>query len=950
MNTKKLVIILLTAAMYLPLLAAPALTANAEAVIQARAAYGLETGDIAYCGAYPQTEITDISGLTEGPDYIVEGGKYFSVEPIEWRVLKNAEGRLLLLSAKNLDVKPYNTVHAAITWEDCTVRKWLNGLLGNPYDYSFVDRAFSAQEQNAIAEAEVENPDNPVYDANGGNATKDKLFFLSYQEAIDPSLGFPGSTDAQATRIALNTGYARQAGAADNEGAGLWWLRSPSGYGYYTTYVRYDGFVSAYGLLVYDSSVAARPAFTVDMSSVLFTSAAAGGKTAASVGGGLIGAEAPAGAVKFTLQNEAQTLDVLATVAQSRQSGAVLSFSYSGATAGANQYVSCLLQNSSDEVLYYGKLADSSAAPQGSLLIPLAGVADGAYTLRIFSEEANGDCRSDYCSAPVSLMLTVAGGIGTVSEFGGTVIGGKVYYGAYPQAEITDISGLTEGLEYIAEGGQFFSIEPVAWRVLKNAAGRLFLLSEKTLDVKPYNTVTMAITWEDCTVRKWLNGLAGNPYSYSFIERAFSAPEQAALAETDVQNPGNPFFGTNGGNATVDKIFFLSLQEAIDPSLGFPDNYNPHASRVALNSEYTRQVVPPGYWWTGAWQLRSPGSYGNDAAYVPRDGSVYYYGDYVHSINALAARPALNVDLSSVLFTSAAAGGKSAASVGGGLLGVEEQASEVKFTVRDSSLSLESVTVTGVSGRTVHFSYSGATAGTTLSAAVLDATGALKYYGKLADNIASGGSASVTVPEYFEPGYSMQIFAEVTNGDYLSDFASGFKQLDVGDIIFIPHTVSGQVKSYNPQHETALELWRAGEAQAAYSRTIPAEKSGSGQWTQAFTFPGVEPGTYTLVISKEAHTSFTVHNIVVADCDVDLTDDKRPEVQLMTMRCGDINGDGNINNSDLTILWQQANYNRSAAAADNKLCDLNGDGLINNIDLTLLWLAYNYNRGAVEIE
>jgi hypothetical protein len=162
-------------------------------------------------------------------------------------------------------------------------------------------------------------------------------------------------------------------------------------------------------------------------------------------------------------------------------------------------------------------------------------------------------------------------------------------------------------------------------------------------------------------------------------------------------------------------------------------------------------------------------------------------------------------------------------------------------------------------------------------------------------------------------------------------------------------TVSGLVKSYYPQHETALELWREGEAQVAYSRTIPKEESGSGQLTQNFTFPGVEPGAYRLVITKAAHTSFTVHHIVVADKDVDLTKEARPAVQLMTMRCGDINGDGNINNSDLTIMWQQANYNRSAAAAANKLCDLNGDGLINNIDLTILWLAYNYNRGAVEI-
>jgi uncharacterized repeat protein (TIGR02543 family) len=158
-------------------------------------------------------------------------------------------------------------------------------------------------------------------------------------------------------------------------------------------------------------------------------------------------------------------------------------------------------------------------------------------------------------------------------------------------------------------------------------------------------------------------------------------------------------------------------------------------------------------------------------------------------------------------------------------------------------------------------------------------------------------------------------------------------------------SVSGKIRSYNPTNPTNLCL--QGE-DIAYTITIQ-EEPGSGQWEQGFTFSSVEPGTYTLLITKAAHTGFTVRNIVVKNADIDLTQNSRPELRLMTLRCGDINGDGNINNSDLTILWRQGNYNRSAKAADEPLCDLNGDGLINNIDLTILWLAYNYNRGEVII-
>jgi hypothetical protein len=64
-----------------------------------------------------------------------------------------------------------------------------------------------------------------------------------------------------------------------------------------------------------------------------------------------------------------------------------------------------------------------------------------------------------------------------------------------------------------------------------------------------------------------------------------------------------------------------------------------------------------------------------------------------------------------------------------------------------------------------------------LSAAVLDNSGTLKYYGKLTDNIPASGSASVTLPVGLATTDTLRIFVEETNGDYLTDFASGYKQL-----------------------------------------------------------------------------------------------------------------------------------------------------------------------------
>jgi hypothetical protein len=211
--------------------------------------------------------------------------------------------------------------------------------------------------------------------------------------------------------------------------------------------------------------------------------------------------------------------------------------------------------------------------------------------------------------------------------------------------------------------------------------------------------------------------------------------------------------------------------------------------------------------------------------------------------------------------------------------------------------------------------------------------------------------ASFSIPTGLTLGtYHYYCVASVTNPLGTASATSDVATVVVTDLPVVLAHVTGLVQTYYPTKPSSLELWREGATEPAYTTTSGNAKSGSGQAEQDFSFAGVEPGTYTLVVSKPAHADFIVHNIVVENQDVDLTADKRPEVQLMTLRCGDINGDGNINNSDLTILWQQANYNRSAEAADEPLCDLNGDGLINNIDLTILWLSYNYNRGAIEIQ
>ena len=190
----------------------------------------------------------------------------------------------------------------------------------------------------------------------------------------------------------------------------LWWLLTPGDHDHAACTVSKKGNPWMEGWDVDDGGVAVRPALQLNLSSVLFTSSASeGGKAMATVGGGLQKAAAATGTLKFTMKDSSQTLSIADTSQLYGDPGDKLQLSYSDATTGTNQYVSCVLVDADGDVAYYGKLADCSdaAAASGTLSIPLEGVEAGSYTLRLFSEEANGDSSTDFCSEPVEIALTV---------------------------------------------------------------------------------------------------------------------------------------------------------------------------------------------------------------------------------------------------------------------------------------------------------------------------------------------------------------------------------------------------------------------------------------------------------------------------------------------------------------------------------------------------------------
>ena len=176
--------------------------------------------------------------------------------------------------------------------------------------------------------------------------------------------------------------------------------------------------------------------------------------------------------------------------------------------------------------------------------------------------------------------------------------------------------------------------EDIEWLVLEVKDGKALVISKYAIDCKPYNTSYTAVTWETCTLRKWLNN--------DFINAAFSADEKAMIPTVTVSADKIPDYSTNPGNATQDQVFLLSITEA--------NKY--FSSDSARQCKPTEFAVAGGAYVNSSngncwWWLRSPGGYQNDAAFVCSGGDVDEFGYFVNLVTR-AVRPALWIDFSKI--------------------------------------------------------------------------------------------------------------------------------------------------------------------------------------------------------------------------------------------------------------------------------------------------------------
>ena len=208
---------------------------------------GISVGDHIVFGNYPQKNASDS-------------------EPIEWRVLEIKDGKALIISEYLLDTYAYNIELADVTWENSSLRKWLNG--------QFYDTAFTENEKGLIQTITVENSDNPLYGTPGGNDTEDNVFCLSLEEV---QVYFQDTTD----RMTAPTDYAISRGSTvcddrtlDNSmKTGWWWLRTPASSANRAAevdcYGNIDNVINADkvdGCLVFSEGICVRPAVWILLS------------------------------------------------------------------------------------------------------------------------------------------------------------------------------------------------------------------------------------------------------------------------------------------------------------------------------------------------------------------------------------------------------------------------------------------------------------------------------------------------------------------------------------------------------------------------------------------------------------------------------------------------------------------------------------------------------------
>ena len=309
-------------------------------------------------------------------------------KPAAWRVIgydgsgvAAAQGDMTLLAANNMGLSKFGASNA---YADSDLKTAIDALAGK-----LTAKETDAVEKRTLATGSYNGENTDCVEGVGAAVSNAAFWPLS-------------SKEANAVKEDLRVVDPEHQGWASS----YWWLRSPGRVYDVAAYVTGYGSVDYTGWKVY-KEYGVRPAFNLNLDSVLFASAAVGGKP----DGGLqpVSQNYTGNEWKLTLYDSKRNNFSRTTweVSTSTKGGTV-EISYTDAKTGANEYISALIFDDVSNVIYYGRSNAPLTENDGTAQITIpAGFAEGTYTMSVFNEQYNGDCKTDLASGFADVKLTV---------------------------------------------------------------------------------------------------------------------------------------------------------------------------------------------------------------------------------------------------------------------------------------------------------------------------------------------------------------------------------------------------------------------------------------------------------------------------------------------------------------------------------------------------------------
>ena len=484
-------------------------------------------------------------------------GKNQENKPAAWRVIgydgsgvASSQGDITLLAAGAMGVIPFADIIAN--------NEYAPSNLNNKYAPSNLKTAIDALAEKLTTE---ENAAVKKRTLTSGSYNGENTDCVAGGQ-VDNAVFWPLSAKEA---IAVNNDLRALEPAHPNWVTSSWWLRSPGSETYYVAIVSSDGSVQYSGvtILKYNNHRTVRPAFNLNLNSVLFASAAVGGKP----DGGLTPIPEYSGNEwKLTLLDSSRSFAVTKKTADAAPDDTV-TLNYKGATTGINEYISAIIADSSG-ARYYGRVAQPTAE-SGTVEIKIpSDLAPGSYTLKVFSEQYNGDYNTDYASNFTDIALTVEK---PVEEQFTLAPGGRYYFDlsgvSIPGTVNSTLDGGTQTdgtLHYVP----FTYVGTVDAYSLDSAADTDTTSYEHSLFIANYN-VTHFVSW-DALDKQGL--IFGKTYSSGSIDYTMRAPSAGTAYNGHYGESGIP------ANNEWDTILKKSGQDSEDNTTGYIKNWWPMAS------------------------------------------------------------------------------------------------------------------------------------------------------------------------------------------------------------------------------------------------------------------------------------------------------------------------------------------------------------------------------------